>query len=101
MGDSNPSRALCPLCRTRLDCFGLSYRHLIEPRVKGGRLPSARARSRLQEFTDFSGTQFIAAGASTDTPKQAAEMAIASLIAFVRHFIANPDRAQASELGCR
>jgi N-ethylmaleimide reductase len=92
MGDSNP-RALFRYVAERLDGFGLAYLHLIEPRVKGGEtISEAQAPIVTQELSKiFQGRVIAAGGFNPDTAEASVANGDASLIAFGRLFIANPD----------
>jgi N-ethylmaleimide reductase len=92
MSDSNPD-ALFGYVAQQLDRFGLAYLHLIEPRVKGietireGSPPVAAAQLRKI----FKGPIMAAGGFEPETAKEIVEKGDADLVAFGRHFIANPD----------
>jgi N-ethylmaleimide reductase len=100
MADSNP-RALFRYVAERLDGFGLAYLHLIEPRVKGGdTVAEAQAPVAAQELSKiFRGPVIAAGGFKPDTAEASVAKGDASLIAFGRHFIANPDLPKRIELG--
>jgi N-ethylmaleimide reductase len=100
MADSNP-RALFRYVAERLDNFGLAYLHLIEPRVKGGdTVAEAQAPVVAQELNKiFRGPVIAAGGFHPDTAETSVTNGDASLIAFGRHFIANPDLPKRIELG--
>jgi N-ethylmaleimide reductase len=76
----------------RLDGFGLAYLHLIEPRVKGGEtIAEAQAPVAAQELSKiFKGPVVAAGGFNPETAEASFANGDASLIAFGRHFIANP-----------
>jgi N-ethylmaleimide reductase len=100
MGDSNP-RALFRYIAERLNDFKPAYLHVIEPRIKGGELiaegqgpVAARELSKV-----FHGPIIAAGGFEPDTAETAIANGDASLIAFGRHFIANPDLPRRIELG--
>lgn len=92
MSDSDP-RALFGYVAGQLNRFGLAYLHLIEPRVKGniviaeGQGPVAAHELRKI----FTGTLVAAGGFEPDTAEAVVESGDADLVAFGRHFIANPD----------
>jgi N-ethylmaleimide reductase len=92
MGDSNPG-ALFRSVAERLNDFGLAYLHLIEPRVKGGEtIAEAQAPLASRELSKiFRGPVIAAGGFNPDTAEASVAHGDASLIAFGRHFIANPD----------
>ncbi len=100
MADSNP-RVLFRYVAERLDGFGLAYLHLIEPRVKGGEtVAEAQAPVAAQELNKiFRGPVIAAGGFNPDTAETSVANGDASLIAFGRHFIANPDLPKRIELG--
>ena len=100
MADSNP-RALFRYVAERLDSFGLAYLHLIEPRVKGGdTVAQAQAPVAAQELSKvFHGPIIAAGGFEPGTAEATVVNGDASLIAFGRHFIANPDLPKRIELG--
>jgi N-ethylmaleimide reductase len=100
MGDSNP-RGLFGAVAERLDGFGLAYLHLIEPRVRGGEtIAEAQAPIAAQELSKiFRGPVIAAGGFNPDTAETSVANGDASLIAFGRHFIANPDLAKRIKLG--
>jgi N-ethylmaleimide reductase len=100
MADSNP-RELFRYVAERLDGFGLAYLHLIEPRVKGGEtVAEAQAPVAAQELSKvFQGPVIAAGGFNPDTAETSVANGDASLIAFGRHFIANPDLPKRIELG--
>ena len=100
MADSNP-RALFRYVAERLDSLGLAYLHLIEPRVKGGdTIAEAQAPVASQELSKiFRGPVIAAGGFNPDTANASVANGDASLIAFGRHFIANPDLPKRIRLG--
>jgi N-ethylmaleimide reductase len=100
MADSNP-HALFRHVAERLDGFGLAYLHLIEPRVRGGEtIAEAQAPVAAQELSKiFRGPVIAAGGFNPETAEASLASGDASLIAFGRHFIANPDLPRRIELG--
>lgn len=100
MGDSDP-RALFRHVAERLNDFGLAYLHLIEPRVKGGEtIAEAQAPVAAQELSKiFRGPVIAAGGFNPETAEASVANGDASLIAFGRHFAANPDLPKRIELG--
>ncbi|MDA9489525.1 alkene reductase [Bradyrhizobium sp. CCBAU 11361] len=100
MGDSDP-RALFRHVAERLNDFGLAYLHLIEPRVKGGEtIAEAQAPAAAQELSKiFRGPVIAVGGFNPETAEASVANGDASLIAFGRHFIANPDLPKRIELG--
>jgi N-ethylmaleimide reductase len=100
MGDSDP-RVLFRHVAERLNDFGLAYLHLIEPRVKGGEtIAEAQAPVAAQELSKiFRGPVIAAGGFNPETAEASVANGDASLVAFGRHFIANPDLPKRIELG--
>lgn len=100
MGDSDP-RALFRHVAERLNDFGLAYLHLIEPRVKGGEtIAEAQAPVAAQELSKiFRGPVIAVGGFNPETAEASVANGDASLIAFGRHFIANPDLPKRIKLG--
>jgi N-ethylmaleimide reductase len=100
MGDSEP-RALFRRVAERLNSFGLAYLHLIEPRVKGGEtIAEAQAPVAAQELSKiFRGPVIAAGGFNPESAEASVATGDASLIAFGRHFIANPDLPKRIALG--
>jgi N-ethylmaleimide reductase len=102
MGDSNP-RALFRYVAERLNDFKLAYLHIIEPRIKGGELIAEdQGPVAAQELSKvFHGPVIAAGGFEPETAETAVANGDASLIAFGRHFIANPDLPKRIKLGLR
>ena len=100
MSDSNPD-ALFDYVGQELNRFGLAYLHLIEPRVKGNVLvgndlpPLAAARMRKV----FKEKIIAAGGFEPDTAEAIVEKGDADMVAFGRHFIANPDLPERIKFG--
>jgi N-ethylmaleimide reductase len=100
MSDSNPV-ALFDYVGDQLNRFGLAYLHVIEPRVKGnvviteGQAPIAARQLRKI----FEGKIIAAGGFEPDTAEAAVEDGDADLVAFGRHFLANPDLPKRLRLG--
>jgi N-ethylmaleimide reductase len=92
MGDSN-SDALFDHVGSELNKFGLAYLHVIEPRVKGNTVikegQGAIASERLRKI--FNGKILSAGGFEPETAEATVEAGIADMVAFGRHFVANPD----------
>ena len=100
MGDSDP-RPLFRYVAEQLDGLRLAYLHIIEPRVKGadtiheGQGPvAARELGKI-----FRGPVIAAGGFTPETAEEAVATGDASLIAFGRYFIANPDLPRRIKLG--
>jgi hypothetical protein len=100
LGDSHP-RGLFHHVAESLNHFGLAYLHLIEPRVKGGEtIAEAEAPVVAQELSNvFRGPVIAAGGFSPETAERSIADGDARLIAFGRHFIANPDLPKRIALG--
>ena len=81
--------------------FGLAYLHVIEPRVKGGQTlhdghpPVAAARLRKI----FKGPMIAAGGFDREGAMEVLDKGEVDLVAFGRHFIANPDLVERFRLG--
>jgi N-ethylmaleimide reductase len=92
MSDSNPT-ALFTYVAEQLNRFGLTYLHIIEPRVKGnvviaeGQIPIASEQLRKV----FKGKIIAAGGFEPDTAETVVDKGDADLVAFGRHFVSNPD----------
>jgi N-ethylmaleimide reductase len=100
MADSNP-RTLFRYVTERLSDFKLAYLHVIEPRIKGGELiAKGQGPVAAQELSKvFHGPIIAAGGFEPDTAEATVANGDASLIAFGRHFIANPDLPTRIKLG--
>jgi N-ethylmaleimide reductase len=100
MADRNP-RALFRYVAERLNDFKLAYLHVIEPRIKGGDLiAEGQGPVAAQELSKvFHGPIIAAGGFEPYTAEATVANGDASLIAFGRHFIANPDLPKRIELG--
>ena len=100
MSDSNPA-ALFDYVAEQLNRFALAYLHIIEPRIKGnvlvaeGHEPVATAQLRKI----FKGKIIAAGGFEPDTAEAIVEKGDADLVAFGRHFLANPDLPKRIRLG--
>ena len=100
MSDSNPT-ALFGYLAQQLNRFDLAYLHIIEPRVKGnivieeGQAPVAAQQLRHV----FNGKIIAAGGFEPDTAEAVVESGDADLVAFGRHFVANPDLPERIRLG--
>jgi N-ethylmaleimide reductase len=92
MSDSNPTATFSYVAQS-LNKLNLPYLHIIEPRVAGsleladGLLPIAAAQMR--QF--FKGRIIAAGGFNADSAEAIIAKGDADLVAFGRHFIANPD----------
>ena len=92
MSDSDPEATFGYVARA-LNRFGLAYLHVIEPRIVGaeapveGKPPVAAAQIRKI----FQGPIIVAGGFERDGAQEIVERGDADLVAFGRHFSANPD----------
>src|SRR5258707_8802223 len=92
MSDSDPN-ALFGHAVAELNRFGLAYLHLIEPRIDGSKmradgLPPVAAH---QLRSVFNGPIIAAGGFERDSAEEIVDSGDADLVAFGRHFAANPD----------
>lgn len=92
MGDSDP-RALFSYIAARMNDLDIAYLHVIGPRIKGGELiVEGQEPVAAQELGNyFQGPIIAAGGFEPKTAEISVENGDASLVAFGRHFIANPD----------
>lgn len=92
MSDSDSSATFAHAARA-LNELGLAWLHVIEPRVSGSQEivegAHAVAARELREF--FHGPIIAAGGFTPQTAAAIVEAGDADLVAFGRHFIANPD----------
>jgi N-ethylmaleimide reductase len=93
MSDSDPE-ALFTYVARQLNQRKLAYLHLIEPRIAGSMEDASRdqrpvAAALLRQH--FKGTIIAAGGFDGDSANAIIEAGDADLVAFGRHFIANPD----------
>ena len=92
MWDSDPM-ATFGYVATQLNRFGLAYLHVIEPRVAGDETVAEGrpvvAAAHLRKF--FKGTLIAAGGFNAESAEAILQAGDADLVAFGRHFIANPD----------
>ena len=100
MADSNPAATLENVAKA-LAPLGLAYLHIIEPRVIGSQeaangLPPVAA-ANLRKF--FKGTIMAAGGFDAKGAEEIISKGDADLVAFGRHFIANPDLPKRIRLG--
>jgi N-ethylmaleimide reductase len=92
MSDSDPA-ATFGYVADQLDRLGVAYLHVIEPRIKGieeiakGQAPVAALQLRQK----FSRTLIAAGGFNGESAAAIVAAGDADLVAFGRHFIANPD----------
>lgn len=93
MHDSDPE-ALFTYVAQQLDKLNIAYLHLIEPRVKGNSVDETRTQEPVAARLirkHFRGTIIAAGGFERDTAQAVIAEGAADLVAFGRHFIANPD----------
>lgn len=100
MSDSNPA-ALFDYVAEELNRFGLAYLHIIEPRIKNNVLiAQGQAPVAVQQLRKiFKGKIIAAGGFEPDTAEAVVEKGDADLVAFGRHFVANPDLPTRIKLG--
>jgi N-ethylmaleimide reductase len=99
MGDSNPEITFRYVAEA-LGRFGLAYLHVIEPRVKGNIAEEGRPPVAAGALHPLFGGPVIAAGGFERADAEAIiEKGDADLVAFGRHFIANPDLPERLRLG--
>lgn len=100
MSDSNPA-ALFDYVGGELNRFRLAYLHIIEPRIKGNVLAVENqepvATEQMRKI--FQGKIIAAGGFEPDTAEAVVEKGDADLVAFGRHFVANPDLPERIRLG--
>jgi N-ethylmaleimide reductase len=92
MSDSDP-QATFGYVTTELDRLGIAYLHVVEPRIKGTEdVAHGEAAVGTQHLRKKFSRILIAAGGFTPASAEAiATFDDADLVAFGRHFIANPD----------
>jgi N-ethylmaleimide reductase len=92
MSDSNPD-ALFAYAAEQLNRFGLAYLHLIEPRIIGSELRADGLRpvAAHQLRRVFKGPIIAAGGFGRSSAEEIVDQGDADLVAFGRHFAANPD----------
>ena len=92
MSDSNPI-ALFSYAAEQLNKFKLAYLHIIEPRIKGSYMEAEGlepvAAKHLRGI--FQGTIIAAGGFEYESGNEIIRDGYADLVAYGRHFIANPD----------
>src|SRR6267378_1992791 len=100
MSDSDPE-TLFDYVAKELNRFGLAYLHIIEPRIRGNVVIAegqyAIAAARLRKI--FNGKIIAAGGFEPGTAEEVVEKGDADLVAFGRHFLANPDLPKRIRLG--
>jgi N-ethylmaleimide reductase len=92
MSDSDPI-ALFGYAAEQLNKFGLAYLHIIEPRIKGAveEVEGLEPVASMHLRKIFKGTIIAAGGFDKEKANAIIEKGDADLVAFGRHFIANPD----------
>jgi N-ethylmaleimide reductase len=100
MSDSNPT-ALFNYLAEQLNRFGLAYLHVLEPRIKGNVLIAEGqepvATPQLRKI--FKGKIMAAGGFEPDSAAAIIDRGDADLVAFGRHFLANPDLPKRIKFG--
>lgn len=92
MSDSDP-KATFGYIATELNRFDLAYLHVIEPRIVGSqaRVEGQPAVAAAQLRPLFNGKIIAAGGFEKETAEEIIARGDADLVAFGRHFAANPD----------
>ena len=92
MSDRNPN-ALFGYVAEQLNQFGLAYLHIIEPRIKGSfeEVEGLEPVASMHLRQIFRGTIIAAGGFEKESANDILVKGNADLVAFGRHFIANPD----------
>jgi N-ethylmaleimide reductase len=93
MSDSDP-QALFSYVADELDKLGIAYLHLIEPRIAGNVEDDTRDQRPVAAQTlrgHFHGPIIAAGGFDGNSAEALLQSGDADLVAFGRHFIANPD----------
>jgi N-ethylmaleimide reductase len=93
MSDSNPE-ALFSYVAAELNTLGIAYLHLIEPRIAGNVEDETRDQAPVAAQTlrkVFTGPIIAAGGFNGASAEAVVQAGDADLVAFGRHFIANPD----------
>ncbi|MGO4326636.1 MULTISPECIES: alkene reductase [unclassified Cupriavidus] len=92
MSDSDPQQTFGYVAQ-QLNRFGLAYLHVIEPRIAGGEAPEEGkppvAAAQIRAL--FKGPIIAAGGFERHDAQEIVERGHADLVAFGRHFSANPD----------
>jgi N-ethylmaleimide reductase len=100
MSDSNPDVTFGYVAE-QLNRFDLAYLHVVEPRIVGAEAPvdgkPPVAAAQLREI--FKGTILAAGGFEPEEAAEIVDKGSADLVAFGRHFAANPDLPKRIELG--
>jgi N-ethylmaleimide reductase len=92
MSDSNPAATFSYVAEA-LNTFGLAYLHIVEPRIRGNdTVDTIAAPVATRQLRRVFKDPIIAAGGFDGASAEALVSAgDADLVAFGRHFIANPD----------
>jgi N-ethylmaleimide reductase len=93
MSDTNPE-GLFTYVADELNKLGLAYLHLIEPRIAGNIEDESKNQAPVATQLirkHFKGLIIAAGGFNGDSARDIIEAGDADLVAFGRHFIANPD----------
>lgn len=92
MSDSNPEQTFGYVA-DQLNRFGLAYLHIVEPRIKGSdeTEDAQQPVASIQLRKIFEGPIIAAGGFDAQGAEAIVEKGDADLVAFGRHFIANPD----------
>jgi N-ethylmaleimide reductase len=93
MSDTNPE-GLFTYVANELNKLGLAYLHLIEPRIAGNIEDESKNQAPVASQLirkHFKGLIIAAGGFNGDSARDIIEAGDADLVAFGRHFIANPD----------
>ncbi|EPS65369.1 hypothetical protein M569_09408, partial [Genlisea aurea] len=88
--DSNPEKLGIHLAGA-LNVYGLAYIHVVEPRMKDGVVEPSDGASLLPMRRAFEGTFMAAGGFDREEGNNAIAESRADLVAYGRHFLANPD----------
>jgi N-ethylmaleimide reductase len=100
MSDSNPE-VLFGYLAEQLNQFGLAYLHIVEPRVRGNVVIEEGQEPVASEYLRkiFKGKIVAAGGFEPATAEAIVAKGDADLVAFGRHFLANPDLPRRIQLG--
>lgn len=96
-GDSNPE-ALGLYLAESLNKFGILYCHMVEPRMKTVGEAHETPHSLVPMRKAFKGTFIVAGGYDREDGNKAVAENRADLVAYGRHFLANPDLPKRFEL---
>ena len=96
-GDSNPETLGIYLLES-LNKYGILYCHMVEPRMKIIGEMHKTTRSLVPMRKAFKGTFIVAGGYNWEDGNKALAENRMDLVAYVRHFLANPDLPKRFEL---